>query len=326
MPTIDDVAAALAGEPQLWWGSAGKHGWVVLDRRDTRNSSGEVRHVLRCRDWVEFTASRQEFASDQFVGFKKHLAGLAEAQREKACAQLLALLGEFLARPPQEEINWLTAPQPAAMLAQLRQASARKCRLFATACCRRVWHLMDFEDCRAAVSLAERLAENEATPAQALWMDTQLRETYNSDLTGSMNLRRWSLLAGIYVLRDPRSWGTVRGVEELLRTSEAGRNVVVYASPQGSPEAEEGAQADLVREVFGNPYRPVTFHPHWRTPDVLYLARAVYAERAFDQLPILADALEEAGCASAELLEHLRLRGTAHVRGCWALDLVLGKQ
>jgi hypothetical protein len=87
---------------------------------------------------------------------------------------------------------------------------------------------------------------------------------------------------------------------------------------------ERQAQAALVREVFGNPFRPVSLDPAWRTPAVLQLAQALYDDRAFDQLPILADALEEAGCSSREVLDHCRSPGP-HVRGCWVVDLVLGK-
>src|SRR5262249_35678037 len=83
--------------------------------------------------------------------------------------------------------------------------------------------------------------------------------------------------------------------------------------------------ADYARDVFGNPFRPVSFGPRWRTPAAAGVASAVYDERAFDRLPVLADALEDAGCSDAEVLAHLRSVGP-HVRGCWALDLALGKE
>jgi hypothetical protein len=76
--------------------------------------------------------------------------------------------------------------------------------------------------------------------------------------------------------------------------------------------------------VVGNPFRPVAFDPSWRTSTAFALAEGVYADRAFDRLPILADALEDAGCDAAELLAHLRGDGP-HARGCWVVDLVLGK-
>src|SRR5262249_4358937 len=75
---------------------------------------------------------------------------------------------------------------------------------------------------------------------------------------------------------------------------------------------------------FGNPFRPAACDPAWRTPTVRRLAEAIYDERAFDRLPILADAVEESGCTNADLLGHLRGEGP-HTRGCWALDAILGK-
>lgn len=85
-------------------------------------------------------------------------------------------------------------------------------------------------------------------------------------------------------------------------------------------------QAPLLHDLFGNPFRPVAFDPAWRTTDVMLLANGIYEERAFDRMPILADALQDAGCDSDALLAHLRDPNATHVRGCWALDLVLGKE
>ncbi len=87
----------------------------------------------------------------------------------------------------------------------------------------------------------------------------------------------------------------------------------------------------LLRELFGNPFRPVALDLTWRSPATLHLAQAAYDERDLPsgsldpaRLAVLADALESAGCDSAETLDHLRGPGP-HVRGCWALDLLLGK-
>jgi hypothetical protein len=79
-----------------------------------------------------------------------------------------------------------------------------------------------------------------------------------------------------------------------------------------------------VRDIFGNPFRPITLDPSWLTATVTSLAQAIYEERAFDRLPVLADALEDAGCANAEILSHCRQPGE-HVRGCWVVDLILSK-
>jgi hypothetical protein len=88
---------------------------------------------------------------------------------------------------------------------------------------------------------------------------------------------------------------------------------------------EQIAQAALLREVFGNPFRPIAFSPEWRTDTAVALARQMYEAKEFSAMPILADALQEAGCDSEEVLSHCRGPGP-HVRGCWVVDLVLGKE
>jgi hypothetical protein len=87
-----------------------------------------------------------------------------------------------------------------------------------------------------------------------------------------------------------------------------------------------------VRDIFRNPFRPATFDSTWRTPNVTDLAAAIYEERQlpsglFDKqrLGVLADALEDAGCDNVDILDHLR-GGGEHVRGCWVVDLILGKE
>jgi hypothetical protein len=87
-------------------------------------------------------------------------------------------------------------------------------------------------------------------------------------------------------------------------------------------------EANLLREITGNPFRPVAVDPAWRTwrdGTILRIAQTIYDEEHWAHLPILADALEDAGCTSDELLRHLR-EPSGHVRGCWALDLLLGRE
>jgi hypothetical protein len=81
----------------------------------------------------------------------------------------------------------------------------------------------------------------------------------------------------------------------------------------------------FLRDIFGNPFRPVSLDAAWLTSDVLALARGIYDERAFDRMPILADALQDAGCTNDDILSHCRNANQVHVRGCWVLDLILGK-
>jgi hypothetical protein len=89
-------------------------------------------------------------------------------------------------------------------------------------------------------------------------------------------------------------------------------------------EDERQTQCDLIRDIFGNPFRPVVFDPVWRTETAVGIAAGIYEDRAFERMPILADALQEARCEHADILTHCREPGT-HVRGCWVVDLVLGK-
>ena len=104
------------------------------------------------------------------------------------------------------------------------------------------------------------------------------------------------------------------------------------AGDPNGPSAERAKRVEqvralccaLIRDIFGNPFRPVPADPRWLTPTVVALADAIYAGRMFDRLPVLADALEEAGCDNADILTHCRGDGP-HVRGCWVVDLVLGK-
>jgi hypothetical protein len=105
-------------------------------------------------------------------------------------------------------------------------------------------------------------------------------------------------------------------------------NLMGHTAARDYP-AESAAQAELLRDLFGNPFPPAELIGQawlaWNSGTVLRLAQAIYDQRAFDRLPVLADALEEAGCTDAAILDHCR-GGGPHVRGCWVVDLLLGKQ
>src|SRR5262249_15629562 len=90
------------------------------------------------------------------------------------------------------------------------------------------------------------------------------------------------------------------------------------------PREGNRRELDIFRDIFGNPFRPVVVNPSWLTSDVRTLAEGIYQERAFDRMPILADALQDAGCDNDDILNHCR-SDAPHVRGCWVVDLVLGK-
>jgi hypothetical protein len=94
----------------------------------------------------------------------------------------------------------------------------------------------------------------------------------------------------------------------------------------GPDEAEFAAKGQLLRDIFGNPFRPVAFSPEWRTDTAVALARQMYDSRDFSAMPILADALQDAGCDNDGILNHCRDPKQIHVRGCRVIDLVLGKE
>jgi hypothetical protein len=85
-------------------------------------------------------------------------------------------------------------------------------------------------------------------------------------------------------------------------------------------------QCGIIRDIFGNPFhKPPKFDKRWRTSTVALLAKQMYESRDFSAMPILADALQDAGCDNDTILSHCRDTNQPHVRGCWVVDLVLGK-
>jgi hypothetical protein len=219
-----------------------------------------------------------------------------------------------------------------------RTVSPRKLRLFGIACCRRIWSLMTDDECRSAVLLAERLAEGEGSRVEAAQFRRELREEYLtlSERMGAKDkeahVRLWCIGAAQNLLHDEEEYLAGTGDADLLGVWQSACYAVAHHSAKrfGGPPTkkffdEHEAQADLLREVLGNPLRPVRFDPRWRDPAAVELARAVYQERAFDRLPVLADALKDAGCGSKEILNHCRAKGD-HVRGCWVVDLVLARK
>jgi hypothetical protein len=218
------------------------------------------------------------------------------------------------------EDQWLAATDPTPMLTFLRgRSSERKLRLFTTACARLLWDRVPHGIMRDAVEAADRCADG--TP----WED---------ELSGYCH--RLYAVIDDYGRDTGRNWFTDHTREEVgfrftvLQATAAGCGLLTVVTSPSSMKAAftlpltGPRQPSLIRDIFGNPLRPVTIHPDWLTPTVRSLADGIYAERAFDRLPILAQALRDAGCGSADVLDHCRSAGP-HVRGCWMVDLVLGK-
>jgi len=196
------------------------------------------------------------------------------------------------------EADWLGSTDPAAMLSFLlsyRVGTGRKYRLVAVACARRAWPQID-DPGRAAVEAAELFADCRA--------DAEQLRAARLACKGSGPHSSWYAAA-----TDP----TI-----------AARNAALSAQDGATdPQTERLAQADLLRDIVGNPFRPMVFDP-WRTPEVVRLARAMYARGDFTRLPELADALQRAGCTDDHVLGHCR-GGTEHRKGCWVVDSVLSK-
>ncbi len=208
------------------------------------------------------------------------------------------------------EAEWLACDDPQRMLEFLRgKVSRRKLRLFAAACCRQVAHML-IPEAQAGIDLAERVAEGEAGPEER----KQGREKAHH--VG------WHEDDEYRHRRGPAKAAVSHALAR--KADEAATNVLFQLD---WPVSEQTAVA---RDIFGNSFRPATPHS---APSRVHatLAEAAYEQRHLPsgvldvaRLAVLSDALEEAGCTDADILAHLRSPGP-HVRGCWALDLVLGK-
>jgi hypothetical protein len=219
------------------------------------------------------------------------------------------------------EAEWARRRAVGAMLGAIagRRLSARKLRLLKCAFCRRFWSMAP-ECVRTMVELAERCADNRYTGARfAKGEIAAAVQTVRDRRPDSAGAEAWAAEDAGYLFHrgaeQAVAGAAVRAVTRDRRGLFSGRD----------RRREQAVQAHLVRDVFGNPFRSAAFDPRWGTADTLGLARAIYEDRAFDRLPLLADALMDAGCNDETMLSHCRSDGP-HVRGCWVMDLVLGKE
>jgi hypothetical protein len=222
------------------------------------------------------------------------------------------------------EADWLAGTDPSPMLEYLRgKVSDRKLVLFAAACCRHIWHLLTDERCRAAVETAERFADGRADVKS-------LTAARTATLIAERETGVGVAARAPYWTAHPRPTETVWNVHTAAAEAEA--HVAIQAVTRDwdtvwgdAISAAARDQADLLRDVIGNPFRPVTFNPRWVAwagGTVRRIASHIYDAGRFEELPVLADALEDAGCDNADLLTHCR-SGAEHARGCWAVDLLL---
>ena len=218
------------------------------------------------------------------------------------------------------ESEWLASTDPKKMLEFLRgNASKRKLRLFACGFCRQFWHLLTDKRSQRAVEVAERYADGEGTCEQL-----QLAQHQGHRATSEQD--QLVHRQGHQSTRSHLPVLVTHAASVCCCGSAPAERIVLCLSMHGTEW-----QAYFLRDIFGDPFRPVSLAPAWLTPAVLKLAQAAYDNRHLPSglldntaLAILADALEEAGCANADILSHLRGPGP-HVRGCWAVDVILGK-
>jgi hypothetical protein len=235
---------------------------------------------------------------------------------------------------PMTESEWLTCDDPNAMIDHLERAGKddhRKMRLFAVACCRRVLHVSSDVEARKAVDAAERYADGlikGATLARwsckadrlwfRVWPQSSVAERAGARLSVLSSARAASLPDVI------THWRRVHNGVTWLVGGLAGP--VESAAWSAATRDESRAQCRILRDLFGNPFRPVAVDPSRLAGGraAVEIARGIYEGPAFDRLPVLADALAEGGCTDADAIAHCRSE-EGHVRGGWVVDAVLGK-
>ena len=217
------------------------------------------------------------------------------------------------------EPEWLACADPTPMLKVVRgKVSDRKLRLFAVACCRRGRSILRSRTTLAALDALEAYADGLITrkvmeERRSAWYR---RFDYPFPISGT-----WNAALAQATITHTKVWAG-EAAEQAARASK-------------NPDKEQALQARYLRDIFGNPFRPSPALPPavlaWNGGTVRRIAQGIYEDRKMPEgtldnsrLAILADALLDAGCEDEALIRHCRSEGP-HVRGCWAVDLILGK-
>ena len=229
---------------------------------------------------------------------------------------------QWLRRLHAEE-EWCCCESPQPMLTYLGAASSnRKFRLFASACARRIWSWLP-NPSQLSVAVAERFADGRADESERAEAEQSADAVIDVILDG---ISEDESSDGAYHAALSAAWCARPFTSDA--PYEAGHSAFYAAETEGTKHSF----VTILRCIFGNPFRPTSINPSWLTPTVSSLAQVAYDERIMpsgeldpDRLAVLSDALEEAGCDDADILAHLRGSGP-HARGCWAVDLLLGKE
>jgi hypothetical protein len=204
-----------------------------------------------------------------------------------------------------DEAEWLASETPLELLGMIPTKGTRKerkMRLIAVACCEARFGSRRDEELADCLTLVTRLADDPTVEAERARMFLR-RSPASGTLTNAL-LNWHGFQAGVETLR-------MLGVEDFPDSRSATREQCV-------------AYSQIIRDISGNPFRPVAFAPDWQTSTVIAIALQMYDTRDFAAMPILADALQDAGCEEAAVLDHCRGPGS-HVRGCWVVDHVLAR-
>ena len=231
------------------------------------------------------------------------------------------------------EHEWLACTDPKPMLEFVRgKASDRKLRLFTCACVRRVWAVLPPGLPHEVVRVSEDYADSQAAPRELGRLRKPARHPVLHP-SQFVPLSLAPLLDSDFSAHAASE--TAEGVTRFVGWECRGGRPVEYVVHQEIVQAESKAQADLLRDIFDDPFRPLPPLPaavHVRNDrTVPRIAQAIYDERQMPEgtldparLAVLADALLDAGCDNEALIQHCREPGP-HVRGCWAVDLILGR-
>ncbi len=227
------------------------------------------------------------------------------------------------------EAEWERGIERRPMLELLHERmSARKFRLFAVACCRRQGNLVPPIPHRQVIKAAERFADGIGTEEELRTVAEAVRRITSDYAKYTPGMEEWQI-ASAAEFTVGRSglppWENARCTAVCVSRVVSGRVHVYQREFDPDPDPEEYQQITLLHDIAGNPFRPEMTEPNWETSTVVALASQMYGSRDFSAMPILADALQDAGCDNDVILEHCRGPGP-HVRGCWVVDLILGKE
>jgi hypothetical protein len=278
---------------------------IILDDGSVSRRHAEIRPVDQGWEVVDCGSTNGTYLNGVRLGAQPHQFGLRDIIQFGKVAFLVEMTEEF----------WLELTEPKALLRFVQgSASERKLRLFACACIQASMDYFPFtyftQFWHEVLNAAYRLEDNSISASEVTglvqlnrvvidYRHTLLVEQLAHSFTLG-NLSELSVSLGILV-NDSRSTHYWQPSSVLL-----------------------AAFSHYIRDIFGNPFRRVTLDPSWLTSTVVALAEGIYQEMAFDRMPILSDALMDTGCDNEDLLNHCRHAGE-HCRGCWVLDLILGK-